>query len=467
MKPWPPSSGRKLAGYVAVNITGPPCECRVASTCRTVDRAKFLSNHLPCSIPAPSFRNPQSLTSVGRRYSWTLVCTLHRKRPRSRQEWGHFVAHLPPIPVVHRLFICQNLYWTLSMPRILPILGLALALRCGAFAQTPRARAHPDLAGRHGRAPRPTASNCSPPISPRASRAKIKVQAKAALLPSVNWQNGFIYTQPNGTDTGVLRRQRRAARLHQHGHRARRCFRPRQARRLSDGHRRRSHRARQSRNRGPRPDRHRRAEFLRHGGRRSATCQRAAQPAGSAAVRRYHAEAGGRRRGGALRRGQSAAQLDQRAARRAGGATRLRQSPHRLRRLPLPRFPPGLHRRRRSGQPRPLAAFPEIEALARNNNPDIRAAQAAITQQTYGIKSARAGLLPTLSVDYFFGLNANQYALHNEFGQNNLGSSVVASLNVPVWTWGADAQQGQAGRTAAPAGAASISASRSASCSPT
>jgi outer membrane protein TolC len=40
-------------------------------------------------------------------------------------------------------------------------------------------------------------------------------------------------------------------------------------------------------------------------------------------------------------------------------------------------------------------------------------------------------------VDYFYGLNSNQYALHNEFGQNNLGSSVVASLNVPVWTWGA------------------------------
>ncbi len=52
----------------------------------------------------------------------------------------------------------------------------------------------------------------------------------------------------------------------------------------------------------------------------------------------------------------------------------------------------------------PLAAFPEIEALARNNNPDIRAAQSAITQQTFGIKSARAGYLPTLSVDYFYGM---------------------------------------------------------------
>jgi outer membrane protein TolC len=85
----------------------------------------------------------------------------------------------------------------------------------------------------------------------------------------------------------------------------------------------------------------------------------------------------------------------------------------------------------------PLAAFPEIAALAQRNNPDIRAAQSTVTQETFGIQSARSGLLPTFSVDYFYGLNSNQYTLHNELGQNNLGSSVVASLNVPVWNWGA------------------------------
>jgi outer membrane protein TolC len=84
-----------------------------------------------------------------------------------------------------------------------------------------------------------------------------------------------------------------------------------------------------------------------------------------------------------------------------------------------------------------LPALPEIQTLAQKNNPEIRAAQAAITQETFGIKSARAGLYPTFTVDYFFGLNANQYALHNEFGQNNVGSSVVAQVNVPVWNWGA------------------------------
>jgi outer membrane protein TolC len=85
----------------------------------------------------------------------------------------------------------------------------------------------------------------------------------------------------------------------------------------------------------------------------------------------------------------------------------------------------------------PLSTFPEIEALARKSNPDIRAAQSTVTQGTFGIRSARAGYLPNLSVDYWVGIQARQYALHNEFGQNNLGNSVVASLNVPVWNWGA------------------------------
>ena len=85
----------------------------------------------------------------------------------------------------------------------------------------------------------------------------------------------------------------------------------------------------------------------------------------------------------------------------------------------------------------PLAAFSEIAALAQRNNPDIRAAQSTVTQETFGIQSARSGYLPTFTLDYFYGLNSNQYALHNDLGQNNLGSSVVATVMVPVWNWGA------------------------------
>jgi outer membrane protein TolC len=85
----------------------------------------------------------------------------------------------------------------------------------------------------------------------------------------------------------------------------------------------------------------------------------------------------------------------------------------------------------------PLPAFPEVQTLAQQNNPDIRAAQATVTQQTFGIRSARAGFLPTLSLDYWYGIEANNYARHDPEGHNLLGSSFQVQLNVPVWNWGA------------------------------
>jgi outer membrane protein TolC len=85
----------------------------------------------------------------------------------------------------------------------------------------------------------------------------------------------------------------------------------------------------------------------------------------------------------------------------------------------------------------PLPAFPELQAMADRNNPDIRAAQANVTQQTYELTSNRAGLYPALSFDYFFGINANQYATTDPRGFNLLGSVAQAQLSIPVWNWGA------------------------------
>ena len=84
-----------------------------------------------------------------------------------------------------------------------------------------------------------------------------------------------------------------------------------------------------------------------------------------------------------------------------------------------------------------LPAFSEIQDLAAKNSPEMRAAQAAVQQEKYGISVARSAYLPTLSFDYFFGINANQFALHNRHNENNLGSVAQASLTIPVWNWGA------------------------------
>jgi outer membrane protein TolC len=83
-----------------------------------------------------------------------------------------------------------------------------------------------------------------------------------------------------------------------------------------------------------------------------------------------------------------------------------------------------------------LPAYAEITAMAGKNSPDIRAAQASVQEQTLAITSARAAYLPSFSLDYFYGLQANYVAIHDPEGHNLIGSSVVAQLNIPIWNWG-------------------------------
>jgi outer membrane protein TolC len=85
----------------------------------------------------------------------------------------------------------------------------------------------------------------------------------------------------------------------------------------------------------------------------------------------------------------------------------------------------------------PLPARPDITASAQANNPDLRAASAALEQETSGIEVARGGVLPSVSFDYFYGINANQFATHNPEGNLLLGSVAQVQLNVPLWGWGA------------------------------
>jgi outer membrane protein TolC len=85
-----------------------------------------------------------------------------------------------------------------------------------------------------------------------------------------------------------------------------------------------------------------------------------------------------------------------------------------------------------------LPAFNLVQDLAARNSPEIRAAQSAVLQEKFGISSARSAFLPTLSFDYFYGIDANQFAVYNRNHQRNLGSSAQASLTIPIWNWGAN-----------------------------
>jgi outer membrane protein TolC len=87
--------------------------------------------------------------------------------------------------------------------------------------------------------------------------------------------------------------------------------------------------------------------------------------------------------------------------------------------------------------PEPLPTFTEVEASGKKNNPDLRAALAAYEVAQHEVTAAWGGLLPSLSVDYFYGIDSNKFAIRTD-GIRNLGYSGVATLQIPIFSWGAD-----------------------------
>jgi outer membrane protein TolC len=85
----------------------------------------------------------------------------------------------------------------------------------------------------------------------------------------------------------------------------------------------------------------------------------------------------------------------------------------------------------------PLPALAEVQQRAARDNPDLRAALAAVQQAEHDVTGARGGYLPSLSFDYFYGIDATRFAVNNEQGISNLGSSASATVNIPIWNWGA------------------------------
>src|SRR6202163_4392151 len=87
------------------------------------------------------------------------------------------------------------------------LIGLGLALQHGIYAQPPGPEAPPPRTVTLTEAMELARIN-SPLIASANITALLahedRVQAKAALLPNANWFNQFIYTQPNGTPSGVF-----------------------------------------------------------------------------------------------------------------------------------------------------------------------------------------------------------------------------------------------------------------------
>ena len=90
-----------------------------------------------------------------------------------------------------------------------------------------------------------------------------------------------------------------------------------------------------------------------------------------------------------------------------------------------------------------LPAFPEIQAMAVKENPDLRVALEAAREAEFDVTSAKTAFLPTLTVDVDYGIEANCFALRCKRASfpeagvvPNLGYFLTAALTFPVWDWG-------------------------------
>jgi outer membrane protein TolC len=93
--------------------------------------------------------------------------------------------------------------------------------------------------------------------------------------------------------------------------------------------------------------------------------------------------------------------------------------------------------------PIPLPEYAEVQNMAAQKNPQLRAAVASLQVARHEVTSAWGGILPSASVDYFYGIDSSHFATRQfdpVLGQtvNNLGSSIVASVQIPIWSWGAN-----------------------------
>jgi len=93
----------------------------------------------------------------------------------------------------------------------------------------------------------------------------------------------------------------------------------------------------------------------------------------------------------------------------------------------------------------------EARAKAVATSPDLKAAQSGVEAANYDVSVARYAYLPSLGLDFYYGIDANQLAATSALAQDtgrstlpnyqvanrqNLGYSGQLTLNIPVWNWG-------------------------------
>lgn len=84
------------------------------------------------------------------------------------------------------------------------------------------------------------------------------------------------------------------------------------------------------------------------------------------------------------------------------------------------------------------AALPtraEIEEAAGRMNPELKSALATLRLSEVDVLSAKAAYLPDLALNFTYGIDAPQFAVNGPEGIRNLGYSASATLDIPMWNW--------------------------------
>ncbi len=86
-----------------------------------------------------------------------------------------------------------------------------------------------------------------------------------------------------------------------------------------------------------------------------------------------------------------------------------------------------------------LPAFADVETGARDRNPELASALAQLRQSDAEVLGAQAAFLPDLVLNFTYGIDATTFATKARFdgirNPNNLGYSLGATLDIPVWDW--------------------------------
>ena len=90
--------------------------------------------------------------------------------------------------------------------------------------------------------------------------------------------------------------------------------------------------------------------------------------------------------------------------------------------------------------PAALASRDEVNQLAAKNNAELKSALATLQVSKAEVLAARAAYLPTVGLNYTYGIDANEFAANGPLTPDgtrarNLGYSASVTVNLPVWDW--------------------------------